>query len=426
MTAPRVADPVWYPQASAGADGAAAAGAAAGAAARTAAAFRAAFGREPDGVWAAPGRVNLIGEHVDYQAGWCLPFALAQRTVVAVGARDDDRLRLRSAQRPDGDGWTGRIADVGPGRVEGWAGYAAGVPWALRAEGFTVPGVDALFDGAVPLGAGLSSSAALECALALAVDDLAGLGLAADDAGRARLAAACVRAENEIAGAPTGGMDQAAALRCRPGHALLLDCRDFSATQVPFDPAADGLAVLVIDTRAHHALVDGRYGSRREACARACELLGVATLRDVAPADLDAALARITAAAGDPGSGDELRRRVRHVVGEIDRVRRLAALLAEGRLRDTGPLLDASHASLRDDYQVSCDELDVACEAALAAGALGARMTGGGFGGSAIALVEAGAVVATAAAVTAAFASRGFSAPAFLPAVPSAAGGPAA
>jgi galactokinase len=415
MTAP--AAPAWYPPASGDE-----------AVARTAASFRQAFGRAPDGVWAAPGRVNLIGEHVDYQAGLCLPFALDRRTLVAVAARDDDGLRVRSEQRTDGGEWTGRLADVAPGTVRGWAGYAVGVPWALRQAGLAVPGVDALFDSSVPLGAGLSSSAALECALAVALDELAGLGLGlgADDAGRARLAAACVRAENEIAGAPTGGMDQAAALRARAGHALLLDCRDFAVEHVPFDPAAAGLAVLVIDTRAHHALVDGRYGSRRDACARACDVLGVATLRDVAPsglADALTALGRdVPGAAPDEDAG-ELRRCVRHVVGEIARVGALAELLAAGRLRDAGPLLDASHASLRDDYRVSCPELDVACAAARRAGALGARMTGGGFGGSAIALVEDGSVGAVAAAVVAAFAGEGFAPPAFLRALPSAAAG---
>lgn len=395
--------------------------------------FRTAFGRAPDGVWTAPGRVNVIGEHVDYQAGLCLPFALPHRTVVALAARDDDVVRLRSRQRRGGDGdWTGRIQDLGPGRVRSWAAYAAGVVWALREDGFEVPGVDALIDSSVPLGAGLSSSAALECAVALALDDVAGLGLAADDEGRARLAAACVRAENEIAGAPTGGMDQAAALRCRAGHALLLDCRDFTVTQVPFDLAAGGLELLVIDTRAHHALVDGKYGSRRDACARACELLGVGTLREIAPADLDATLERLWAAgnagnaagAADGGaSGPELERRVRHVVTEIERVSAVAGLLERGRLREIGPLLDASHRSLRDDYEVSCAELDVACAAAREAGALGARMTGGGFGGSAIALVEPSLVEPVAGAVAAAFAGRGWTAPSFLRAVPAAPGG---
>jgi galactokinase len=387
---------------------------------RVAKAFRATFGRDPDGLWAAPGRVNVIGEHVDYSAGLCLPFALPQRTIAAVAVRDDDELHVRSAQFPGPDaGWSGRAADIGPGRVRGWAGYAAGVPWALRQEGHQVPGLDVFVDSSVPVGAGLSSSAALECAVGLALDELAGLGLGADDAGRARLAAACVRAENEIAGAPTGGLDQAAALRSRAGHALLLDCRDFAVRQVPFDLATVDLELLVMDTRAHHALVDGRYGTRRDACLQACEVLGVAALRDVAPDTLPDALHRLATAVGDPARAAELARRVRHVVGEIERVREVVRLLEAGRVRAIGPVLDASHACLRDDYEVSCPELDVACEAARGAGALGARMTGGGFGGSAIALVESAATTLVARAVAESFADRGWTAPAFLRAVPS-------
>jgi galactokinase len=390
------------------------------------------YGRDPDGLWAAPGRVNVIGEHVDYSAGLCLPFALPQRTVAAVAVRDDDELHVRSAQFPGPDaGWSGCAADIGPGRVRGWAGYVAGVPWALREAGHQVPGLDVLVDSSVPVGAGLSSSAALECAVGLALDELAGLGLGADDTGRARLADACVRAENEIAGAPTGGLDQAAALRSRAGHALLLDCRDFSVRQVPFDLGSGGsggsglgrLELLVMDTRAHHALVDGRYGTRRDACRQACELLGVATLRDIAPDTLPDALRRLAAAVDDPARAAELARRVRHVVGEIERVREVVRLLEAGRVREIGPVLDASHASLRDDYEVSCPELDVACETARGAGALGARMTGGGFGGSAIALVEPAATEPVARAVAAAFADRGWTAPVFLRAVPSDPGG---
>jgi galactokinase len=232
-----------------------------------------------------------------------------------------------------------------------------------------------------------------------------------------------MRAENDIAGAPTGGMDQAASLRAREGSALLLDCRDFSIRHVPFDLAAAGLELLVIDTRAHHALTDGQYGSRREACERAAALLGVRWLREVAPADLDAALERLRDGVDDPEEADEMARRVRHVVTEIDRVRQTAELVDAGDLAGVGPLLDASHASLRDDYEVSCLELDVACEAAVGAGALGARMTGGGFGGSAIALVDSAQTATVAAAVAAAFAAKDLAAPAFLRAVPSAPAG---
>ncbi len=217
--------------------------------------------------------------------------------------------------------------------------------------------MDLLVDGQVPLGAGLSSSAALECAVAVALDDVAGLGLGRDDGGRLRLARACMRAENEIAGAPTGGMDQSAALRCRDGHALVLDCRDLSARHLPFDPVGQGLEVLVMDTRAHHALVDGQYGSRRDACAKAARLLGVHRLGEVPPADLPRLLSQLP--------DEELRRRVRHVVTEVARVAEVVRLLGAGRVREVGPLLDASHASLRLDFEVSCEELDVACAAAL-------------------------------------------------------------
>jgi galactokinase len=388
-------------------------------------AFADAFGRRPDGVWAAPGRVNLIGEHVDYNGGPCLPLALPHRAYAAIARRDGDGLRLRSAQVSGASGWwQGSLADVGPGRVQGWAGYVAGVPWALRAAGHPVGGFDVAVDSCVPLGSGLSSSASLECCVAVGLDELYRLGLGADDAGRARLAAACVRAENEIAAAPTGGMDQAAALRCTPGHALLLDCLDFSVEQIPFDPVAAGLELLVIDTRAHHALTDGQYGSRRDICEQAARALGVRTLRELADAlgagpQLEPALAGL----GDDARGRDLRRKARHVVTEISRVRDAAVLLRGGRVGELGPTLDASHTSMRDDYEVSCPELDLAVETARAAGALGARMTGGGFGGSAVTLVPVAALGAVTEAVTAAFAAARFTAPAFLDAVPSAAAG---
>jgi galactokinase len=343
---------------------------------------------------------------------------------VALAPRDDDRLVVTSAQVHDETGqgrphWEGRLADVAPGTVDGWAGYAVGVPWALRQAGHRVPGFEAVVDGLVPLGSGLSSSAALECAVAVALDEVAGLGLAADDDGRAALAATCVRAENDIAGAPTGGMDQAASLRSRAGSALLIDCRDFTVRHVPFDLAAAGLELLVVDTRAHHALQDGQYGSRREQCERAAALLGVRWLRDVHAIELDGALERIRDLVDDPEEADEMARRVRHVVTEISRVRQTVLLVEDGDLAGVGQLLDASHASLRDDYEVSARELDVACEAAKAAGALGARMTGGGFGGSAIALLRAGTADAVADAVAESFAGEGLTAPAFLRAVPS-------
>ncbi len=356
------------------------------------------FGRAPSGVWAAPGRINLIGEHVDYAGGLVLPMALQHMTFVALAEREDKAIDCVSGIDPTH--WRSTGEQIVPGAVHGWGGYVAGVPWALGLSG----GFEAAVLGRVPNGAGLSSSAALGCATAIGFDQLAGLGLGDSDAGRAVLAAACVRAENEIAGAPTGGMDQAAALRCRAGHALLLDCRDFSAGQLPFDAAAARLAVLVIDTTVHHALVDGQYGDRRAACERAAALLGLPLLGDLPIADLDVALKHLE----QQGDGPVLARRARHVVTEIDRVRASAELLRAGRLAELGPLLDASHASLREDYEVSCTELDVACAAARQAGALGARMVGGGFGGSAIALVPADRAEAVAHAVAKAFATNGF------------------
>jgi galactokinase len=371
---------------------------------RATALFAAALGGEPDGVWAAPGRVNLIGEHVDYNGGLCLPMALPHRTFAAVRRRDDQVVRLVSALAPE-DVWVGDLAGIGPGLVSSWVAYAGGPAWSLAQDGHALGGFDAAIDSCVPLGAGLSSSAAIECAVALALDELFGLGLAAaGDAGRAQLAAVCVRAENEVAGAPTGGMDQAASLRATAGHALLLDTLDHSVAQVPFHLAEAGLELLVIDTRAEHALVDGQYAARRSACHAAAARLGVGTLREVA--DLPAALAALP----DPVE----QQRVRHVVTEIARVERFVELVRDDRVREVGPLMDASHESLRMDYEVSCDELDVAVAAARAAGALGARMTGGGFGGSAIALVEASSVGAVTQSVAEAFAERGWREPGFL------------
>ncbi|MFC8501946.1 galactokinase [Pedococcus sp. NPDC057267] len=363
--------------------------------------FRDAFAAEPEGVWSAPGRVNLIGEHTDYNGGLCLPIGLPQRTFAAVRRRDDGLLRMVSAQ--GGDVVEVDLDDVGPGRPEGWAAYVAGVPWALRRAGHAVSGLDVAVDGRVPLGAGLSSSAALECAVAAAASDLFGLGLLSGTAGRTALAAACVDAENTVAQAPTGGMDQSAAMLAEPGHALLLDCRDHHTEQVPFDLARAGLALLVVDTRAEHALVDGQYAERRDSCEQAARELGVPTLREVAVGDLDDALGQL--------SSDLLRRRTRHVVTEIDRVVEAREALRHDDFERLGALFLQSHTSMRDDFEISVDELDTVVETALAAGALGARMTGGGFGGSAIALVRADAVDETIERVEAAFADKGFRAP---------------
>ncbi|WP_298805208.1 galactokinase [uncultured Pseudokineococcus sp.] len=380
--------------------------------------FTSAHGGEPAGVWAAPGRVNLVGEHVDYAGGTSLPLALPHRTLVAVRPREDGWVRLVSAWAPD-EPWEGALADVRPGEgdragsVDGWPAYPAGVLWALGQDvsgseagrgrtGWDVPGVDLAVASDVPVGAGLSSSAALTCSTALAVADL--LGHEDDEALRADLVAACVRAENEVAGSPTGGMDQQASLRARAGHLLLLDSADGSVEQVPLALEEHGLVLLVVDTRAPHRLVDGQYAQRRAACTRAAELLGVRHLARAAGDDgVGPVLERLLAA----GADDEVFRRARHVLTEEERTREVVRLLRADRPQDIGPLLDGSHASLRDDHEVSSPELDVVTDAAREAGALGARMTGGGFGGSAVALVRADGVDAVADAVGRASADAG-------------------
>ncbi len=362
-------------------------------------------GAPPDGVWSAPGRVNLIGEHTDYNDGLCLPIALPQRTMVAARPRSDGRLVLSSLQDPAR--YELDLVEVGPGVPRGWGAYAAGVPWALGRAGHPVGGLDVVVDGRVPLGAGLSSSAALECAVAVACSDLFGLDLTADDEARRRLAAACVQAENVVARAPTGGMDQSAALRSTARHALLLDCRDDSTEQVPFDPSRHRITLLVMDTRAKHSLVDGQYAERRRSCEQAARSLGVASLREVPAADLPETLAPL---------GDAVvRRRARHVVTEIQRVREAVAALRADDLDGFGRLLDASHTSMRDDFEISSPELDLAVDTAREQGALGARMTGGGFGGSAIALVPDEQVPAVTRAVEHAFSRAGFALPQCFP-----------
>ena len=351
----------------------------------------------------APGRVNLIGEHTDYNGGLCLPLALPQRTTVTVTARGDDVLSLTSAQ--ESAQWEGQVDD----RPDGWAAYAAGVIAVLRTDGHAVPGFTASIDSDVPLGAGLSSSAALECAVAVSAAALLGLDLDGDTGPETRrmLADACRRAENDYVGAPTGGMDQTVAMLGRAGHALLLDFTDGGVTPVALPLDDDGLVLLVIDTRVSHTLTDGSYGDRRGECAAAASALGVDSLRDAA-LDLLEGLA-------DP----VLRRRARHVITENARVLAAVAALESGDWSGLAEVLDDSHASMRDDFEISCAELDLAVETARAAGALGARMTGGGFGGSAVALVPDVAVAAVQDAVTAAFAAAGHGAPAFLVATPS-------
>ncbi len=358
------------------------------------------------GVWAAPGRVNLIGEHTDYNDGFVLPFALPYRTTVTASRLDAPEWIVQSAGF--GAEMVFTEADLKPGSVDGWAAYVAGVVWVLREAGYPVPGARMTIASDVPLGAGLSSSAALECAVLAALADLGGFDLPVRD--RPGLAQ---RAENDYVGMPCGIMDQSAATLCKAGHALFLDCRTLRSDHIPFDLETAGLAMLVVDTRAPHKLVGGEYAARRASCETAAAELGVPALRDISVAELPAALARL--------SGPEssvMRRRVRHVVTENQRVLSVVELLRAGRPREIGPLLTRSHASMRDDFEITVPEVDTAVEAALAAGAYGARMTGGGFGGCVLALVEAAATDLVAEAVADAFAARGFAAPVPFVAVP--------
>ncbi|WP_210716983.1 galactokinase [Amycolatopsis acididurans] len=375
-------------------------------------AFRSVHDRAPSGVWSAPGRVNLIGEHTDYNDGFVLPFALPHRLAAAASPRDDQLLTVATL---GSDGRIQRadpieIPQLRPGAVEGWAAYPAGVAWVLAEHGIE-RGADVVLAGNVPTGAGLSSSHALECAVSLALLGLAGQELDAPGTpDRHEIARWVQRAENDFVGAPTGLLDQTASLCCTESHVLFLDVRSGAIEQVPFDTAGVGLRILVIDTRTKHSHSESGYGDRRRGTEHAADLLGLKALRDVPFAGLDAALGRLP---------DELVPLVRHVVTENQRVLDVVSLLHDERLPDIGPLLDASHVSMRDDYRISIPELDVAVEAAREGGALGARMTGGGFGGSAIALVPEGSLAEVEATVTAAYEKRGWRIPRTFVAVPS-------
>lgn len=373
----------------------------------TAAQFAAVYDAAPTGTWAAPGRVNLIGEHTDYNDGFVMPLALPHTTLAAASARTDGVLRLHSGGA-DGGIVELRLDELRPAPQGGWAAYPAGVVWAMREAGLPVGGADLHFESTVPTGAGLSSSAALEVVTALALNDLYGLGQEPQ-----RLAQLAQRAENAFVGVPCGIMDQTAAACCTEGHALFLDTRDLTRRQVPFDLAGEGLRLLVVDTRVKHELGDGAYAERRAGCEHGARALGVRALREVPYAHLSEALAGL---AGEPA----VQALVRHIVTENHRVEEVIACLDAGRTRAIGPLLTAGHASLRDDFKISCRELDLAVDTALTAGALGARMTGGGFGGSAIVLVEEAAATAVGTAVSEAFAAAGHAAPRIFEAVASA------
>jgi galactokinase len=363
--------------------------------------FEAVFGAACDGLWSAPGRVNLIGEHTDYNEGFVLPFAIDRRTVVALGARDDRLIRVASAFTDEmAEIDLDQLVTVGPDSLSGWSAYPLGVAWALSEFGAdlsAVPGVDLFIDSDVPVGAGLSSSAAIESAVALALNDVWRLGL-----DRRTLARVGQRAENVAVGAPTGIMDQSASLLGQGDHAVFLDCRTLESELVPLTLAEAGLAILVIDTGVKHSHATGGYGERRAACERGAATLGVTSLRDLSVDDLPRAQQLLD---------DETFRRIRHVITENQRVLDTVATLRSQGVTAIGDLLDSSHRSMRDDFEISVPELDLAVETAVAAGALGARMTGGGFGGAAIALVSLGDLSRIQVAVDNAFGEHGFSQP---------------
>jgi len=356
------------------------------------------FGYEPQGVWSAPGRVNLIGEHTDYNEGFVLPFAINKRTVLALGLRDDAVLRIASSFADEVAEI--QIADLSPEVLGGWSAYPFGVAWAIGQFGADLaglPGVDIFIDSVVPVGAGLSSSAAIESAVALALNDVWQLGF-----DRPTLAKIGQLAENKAVGAPTGIMDQSASLLGEQDSAVFLDCRSLEAQVVDLGFAAAGLELLIIDTGVSHSHSTGGYASRRASCEEGARVMGVPALRDLTVDDLPRAQELLD---------DETFRRVRHVVTEDQRVLDTVRTLREQGPTAIGELMDASHRSMRDDFEISVPELDLAVETALANGAIGARMTGGGFGGAAIALIPSGSVSRLQVAIDGAFAEHGFGQP---------------
>lgn len=358
------------------------------------------FGYSPSILATAPGRVNLIGEHIDYSDGFVLPFAINDRTYCAIGIRNDRKVRISSMQRSNAV-LEFNLDEITPGLPGDWERYPLGVIWSLRLE----IGVDIMIDGQVPLGAGLSSSAALECSVAIALNQLFTFGHSLED-----LARLTQRAENEYVGVPCGIMDQSVSLMARSGYALLLDCRDLTTRDIEFNLAASDLELLIIDTQAHHSLTDGGYAERRAACESVVAKLEIKSLRDMSLAQLESSRNLIT----------EIEyQRARHAVTEIARVVAAVEVLASKDFGSLGKLLNASHLSLRDDYEVSCPELNCAVESAISAGALGARMVGGGFGGSAIALIQATQKDKTISAIEKSFAEHNFAMPRFFTSLPS-------
>lgn len=365
---------------------------------RATALYRDTFQHSPEGVWSAPGRVNLIGEHTDYNDGFVLPIALESRTAVAVGLRPDRRIVAHSES--EGVVAEAALGDLDAAVMSGWAGYVLGLVWALEKHGIDVasmPGLSLAVASDVPTGAGLSSSAALECAVAMALNDVWNLGW-----NKQALAALGQQAENEVVGANTGIMDQSVSMFGAEGHAVFLDCRSKDHDLIPFRPETEGLALVVMDTGIRHSHATNAYGVRRASCEQAAEALGVSALRDVTLSQLEESEGLL---------GEETFRRARHIVTENLRVQGAVQALETGNLLSFGSLLTESHASMRDDYEISIDRLDRAVEVALSVGAWGARMTGGGFGGSAIALLPVDLIAVLADELAKDFTPRSWNAP---------------
>lgn len=354
--------------------------------------FEKSFGYESTGVWSAPGRANLIGEHTDYNNGFVFPFGIDLRTYVALSPREDGRCRVASALSDQIFEW--EISEIKPTGMD-WALYPLGVAWAMREKAKT--GFDAFFVSDVPVGAGLSSSAAIECSIGTALNEIWNAGYT-----KQQIALLGQKAENEVVGAPTGIMDQTASMLAQSDAAVLIDCKSLETELVPLGLADKGLVVAVMDTRVSHRHSDGGYRSRREACEKGASIMGVESLRELSVDDLSLA---------EQNLDDVTFRRCRHVITENQRVLEAVSALKSGNMPKLGQLLLESHASMRDDFEISIEELDTAVDVAMSVGAIGSRMTGGGFGGAAIAVIEESKLEALSNQCKKVFAEKGYAEP---------------